>query len=174
MATTATPHGFRPIGLLGGGAWSDSVRHMKVTNSYGTSIFYGDVVKVVAAGTVEKDTGTTTMTPVGIFVGCSYTDPSTNQPTYSQMWTASTVATDIKAYVVDDPNVVFQAQGNATLAQTTIAATKTLPIRILGFVDGPNSSVGDSFTDIICKFNSGGDATGDSCASHQWQDTTGI
>ena len=201
MASSATPHGFRPVGLLGGGSWSDSVRHMKVTNSYGTSIFYGDVVKVVAAGTVEKDSGTTTMTPVGIFVGCSYTDPNTNQPTYSQMWTASTSATDIKAYVVDDPNVVFQAQGDATLAQTalgnnvavvqtagstsighsknaidssTIATTKTLPVLIIGFVDGPNSSVGDSFTDVLCKFNSGGDATGDSCASHQWQDTTGI
>ena len=201
MSTSATPYGFRPVGLLGGGDWSNSIRHIKLTNSYGTSIFYGDVVKVVATGTVEKDSGTTTMTPVGIFVGCSYTDPGSSQPTYSQMWTASTSATDIMAYVVDDPNVVFQGQGDATLAQTalgnnvavvqtagstsigtsknaidssTIAATKTLPVRILGFIDGPNSSVGDTYTDVLCKFNSGGDATGDSCASHQYQDTTGI
>ena len=201
MSTSATPYGFRPVGLLGGGDWSNSIRHIKLTNSYGTSIFYGDVVKVVATGTVEKDSGTTTMTPVGIFVGCSYTDPGSSQPTYSQMWTASTSATDIMAYVVDDPNIVFQAQGDATLAQTalgnnvavvqtagstsigtsknaidssTIAATKTLPVRILGFIDGPNSSVGDTYTDVLCKFNSGGDATGDSCASHQYQDTTGI
>jgi len=201
MSTSATPYGFRPVGLLGGGDWSNSIRHIKLTNSYGTSIFYGDVVKVVATGTVEKDSGTTTMTPVGIFVGCSYTDPSSSQPTYAQMWTASTSATDIMAYVVDDPNVVFQAQGDATLAQTalgnnvavvqtagstsigtsknaidssTIATTKTLPVRIIGFIDGPNSSVGDTYTDVLCKFNSGGDATGDSCASHQYQDTTGI
>ena len=201
MSTSATPYGFRPVGLLGGGDWSNSIRHIKLTNSYGTSIFYGDVVKVVATGTVEKDSGTTTMTPVGIFVGCSYTDPSSSQPTYAQMWTASTSATDIMAYVVDDPNVVFQAQGDATIAQTglgnnvavvqtagstsigtsknaidadTIATTKTLPVRIIGFIDGPNSSVGDTYTDVLCKFNSGGDATGDSCASHQYQDTTGI
>ena len=201
MSTSATPYGFRPVGLLGGGDWSNSIRHIKLTNSYGTSIFYGDVLKVVSTGTVEKDSGTTTMTPVGIFVGCSYTDPGSSQPTYAQMWTASTSATDIMAYVVDDPDVVFQAQGDATLAQTalgnnvavvqtagstsigtsknaidssTIATTKTLPVRILGFVDGPNSTVGDSFTDVLCKFNSGGDATGDSCASHQYQDTTGI
>ena len=201
MSTSATPYGFRPVGLLGGGDWSNSIRHIKMTNSYGTSIFYGDVLKVVAAGTVEKDSGTTTMTPVGIFVGCSYTDPSASQPTYAQMWTASTSATDIMAYVVDDPNVVFQAQGDATIAQTgrgnnvavvqtagstsigtsknaidssTIATTKTLPVRIIGFIDGPNSSVGDTYTDVLCKFNSGGDATGDSCASHQYQDTTGI
>ena len=201
MSTTATPYGFRPVGLLGSGDWSNSIRHIKLTNSYGTSIFYGDVLKVVSTGTVEKDSGTTTMTPVGIFVGCSYTDPGSSQPTYAQMWTASTSATDIMAYVVDDPNVVFQAQGDATIAQTglgnnvavvqtagstsigtsknaidadTIATTKTLPVRILGFIDGPNSSVGDTYTDVLCKFNSGGDATGDSCASHQYQDTTGI
>jgi len=86
MATTAAPYGFRPVGVLGAGTFSGATRQYKVTNSYGTSIFYGDVVKIVAAGTVEKDTGTTTMTPVGIFVGCSYTDPGTNQPTYAQMW----------------------------------------------------------------------------------------
>ena len=141
------------------------------------------------------------MTPCGIFVGCKYTDPNTNQLTFNQQYPASTAADDIMAYVIDDPNVVFQAQGDASLAQTalgnnvavvqtagstsigtsknaidssTIATTKTLPVRIIDFVDGPNSSVGDSFTDVICKFNSGGDATGDSCASHQYQDTTGV
>ena len=201
MATTAAPYGIRPVGLLGGGSWSDAIRHIKIANNYGTAIFYGDVVKIVNTGTVEKDTGTTTMTPCGIFVGVKYTDPNTNQLTFSQTYPASTAADDIMAYVCDDPNVVFQAQGDASLAQTalgnnvavvqtagstsigtsknaidasTIATTKTLPVRIIDFVDGPNSSVGDSFTDVICKFNSGGDATGDSCASHQYQDTTGV
>ena len=201
MSTTAAPYGFRPVGLLGGGDWSSSIRHIKIASAYGTAIFYGDAVKLGAAGTIEKDAGTTTMTPCGIFVGCRYTDPTTNQPTYAQQWTASVAASDAMAYVIDDPNVVFQAQGDATLAQTalgnnvavvqtagstsigtsknaidssTIAVTKTLPVRILGFVDGPNQAVGDTYTDVICKFNSGGDATGDSCASHQYQDTTGI
>ena len=154
MATTAAPYGFRPVGVLGAGTFSGATRQYKVTNSYGTSIFYGDVVKLVAAGTVEKDTGTTALTPLGIFVGCSYTDPGTNQPTYAQYWPASTSATDIKAYVVDDPN--------------------TLPVKIIGFVDGPSSVVGDTYTDVLCKFNGPGDATGDSCAAHQLQDSTGI
>tara|TARA_S200002703_G_scaffold42819_2_gene37230 strand:+ start:8417 stop:9022 length:606 start_codon:yes stop_codon:yes gene_type:complete len=201
MATTATPHGFRPVGLLGGGTWSDAIRHIKIASNYGTAIFYGDVVKLVSSGTVEKDTGTTAMTPCGIFVGVRYTDPSTSQLTFAQHYPANTVASDIMAYVCDDPNVVFQAQADEAIAQTglgnnvavvqtagstaigtsknaidggSIAVTKTLPVRIIDFVDGPNSSVGDAFTDVICKFNSGGDATGDSCASHQYQDTTGI
>ena len=201
MATIAAPFGFRPVGLLGGGTWSDAIRHIKIANNFGTAIFYGDVVKLVSTGTIEKDTGTTTMTPCGIFVGCRYTDPGSGQLTFNQFYPASTAADDIMAYVCDDPDVVFQAQADEAMAQTTLgnnvavvqtggstaigtsknaidggsnAATKTLPIRVIDFVDGPNSTVGDSFTDVICKFNSGGDATGDSCASHQYQDTTGI
>lgn len=201
MATIAAPFGFRPVGLLGGGTWSDAIRHIKIANNFGTAIFYGDVVKLVSTGTIEKDTGTTTMTPCGIFVGCRYTDPGSGQLTFNQFYPASTAADDIMAYVCDDPDVVFQAQADEAMAQTTLgnnvavvqtggstaigtsknaidggsnAATKTLPIRVIDFVDGPNSTVGDAFTDVICKFNSGGDATGDSCASHQYQDTTGI
>tara|TARA_R110000803_G_scaffold197744_1_gene261355 strand:- start:203 stop:808 length:606 start_codon:yes stop_codon:yes gene_type:complete len=201
MATIAAPFGFRPVGLLGGGTWSDAIRHIKIANNYGTAIFYGDVVKLVNTGTVEKDTGTTAMTPCGIFVGCRYTDPGSGQLTFNQFYPASTAADDVMAYVCDDPDVVFQAQADEAVAQTALgnnvavvqtggstaigtsrnaidggsnAVTKTLPIRIIDFVDGPNSTVGDAFTDVICKFNSGGDATGDSCASHQYQDTTGI
>ena len=117
------------------------------------------------------------------------------------MWTASTSATDIKAYVVDDPNIVFQAQSDEAIAQTglgnnfaviqtagstsigtsknavdgsTLATTKTLPVKLIGFVEGPNSVVGDTYTDVLCKFNGPGDGTGDSCACHQLQDSTGI
>ena len=191
MSSTATPYGFRPVGLLGSGTWSDATRQIKIASGYATAIFYGDAVKLVSAGTVEKDTGTTALTPVGIFVGCRYTDPTTNQPTYSQYWPASTAASDAFAYICDDPNIVFQAQGDASLAQTTlgnnvavvqtggstaignsknaldastVATTNTHPVRILGFVDGPDQAVGDSFTDALCKWNAG----------HQYSNTTGV
>ena len=36
--------------------------------------------------------------------------------------------------------------------------------QVIDFVDGPDSSVGDSFTDVIVKFNAG----------HQYLNTTGI
>ena len=191
MSSTATPYGFRPVGLLGSGTWSDATRQIKIASGYATAIFYGDAVKLVSAGTVEKDTGTTALTPVGIFVGCRYTDPTTNQPTYSQYWPASTAASDAFAYICDDPNIVFQAQGDASLAQTTlgnnvavvqtggstaignsknaldastVATTNTLPVRILGFVDGPDQAVGESFTDALCKWTAG----------HQYSNTTGV
>ena len=119
MSATATPTGAEPIGTLSSsGSFTGKVRHLKIASNYGTAIFYGDFVKTVAAGTIEKDTGTTALTTTGVFMGCFYTDPTTKQPTYSQFYPASTVASDIKAYVLDDPHVLMKMQGDASLAQT--------------------------------------------------------
>jgi len=193
MSATATPTGAEPIGTLSSsGSFTGKVRHLKIASNYGTAIFYGDFVKTVAGGTIEKDSGTTSLTTTGVFMGCFYTDPTTKQPTYSQYYPASTVASDIKAYVLDDPYVLMKMQGDASLAQTAIgnnvsmvqtagstdigrsknavdsstivATTATLPLRIIDFVDGPDSSVGDAYTDVIVKFNVG----------HQYINTTGI
>jgi len=179
MATSATPSGAEPVDTLSAsGSFTGKVRHIKIANAYATSIFYGDFVKLVSSGTVEKAAVTTAVVAgtVGIFVGCSYTDPTTKQPTYSQFYPASTAADDIMAYVVDDPKVLFQMQGDGDIAQTALgnnisaistagstnigrsrnaldassaATTNTLPLRIVDFVDGPSSTVGDAFTDCI-------------------------
>lgn len=182
MATTATPMGAEPTDTLSAsGSFTGKVRHIKIASGYGTGIFYGDFVKLVAAGTVEKAAVTTAVVAgtVGIFVGCSYTDPSTSQLTFNQQFPASTAADDIMAYVVDDPKLVFKMQGDGSIAQTglgnnvsavstagstsigrsknaldasTIATTNSLPLRILEFVDGPNSAVGDAFTDCLVTY----------------------
>ena len=182
MATSATPMGAEPTDTLSAsGSFTGKVRHMKIASGYGTAIFYGDFVKLVAAGTVEKSAITTSVVAgtVGIFVGCSYTDPSTNQLTFNQQFPASTAASDIMAYVVDDPDLVFRMQGDGSIAQTglgnnvslvstagstsigrsknavdasTIATTNSLPMRIVEFVDGPSSSVGDSYTDVLVTY----------------------
>jgi len=51
-----------------------------------------------------------------------------------------------------------------TVDISTTATTNTLPVRIIDFVDGPNSAVGDSYTDVIVKFNAG----------HLYDNTTGL
>ena len=45
MSTTATPYGSRPIGTIVGSPYQGKVTHYKIKNAYGTSIFYGDIVK---------------------------------------------------------------------------------------------------------------------------------
>ena len=192
MAASAAPYGAKPIGTLSAsGSFTGKVQHIKIASGYDTLISWGDFVKLVAAGTIEKDTGTTTATPVGVFMGCSYTDPTTSQPTYAQMWTADVAASDAMAYVLTDPNVLFQMQGDGAITQamlgsnfaivvtagsttigrsknavdqSTSATTNTLPLRIVDYVDGPDSAVGDAYTDVIMKINVG----------HQYVNTTGI
>lgn len=191
MASTAAAFGLKPVNLIGGQPFAGSTRQIKIASGYGTNIFNGDVVKLVAAGTVEKDTGTATATPVGVFVGCTFTDPNSEQMTFKNYWPASTVASDAFAYVVDDPDCLFHIQADGAVAQTalganfaivqgsgststgvsgvsldasTVATTNTLPLRLVDFFNGPNSSIGDAFTDCIVKWNAG----------HQYANTTGV
>ena len=198
MAATAAPYGARPVGTLSAsGSFSSKTRQLEIASGYGTAIFNGDFVKLVADGTIEKDTGTSTLTTCGIFLGCQYTDPSTKQLTFSTQWPASTVASDAKAYVLDDPSVLIQMQADGTMAlttrglnigvvqtagstdigksknaadQSTSATTVTLPLRVIDFVDGPDSEIGDAFTDIIVKFNA---ASSNSASPHQYLNATG-
>ena len=194
MSSSATPHGARPVGTVVGSPYQGKVTHYKIKNAYGTSIFYGDFVKWGDDNpntTIQKDTGTTACTPIGVFLGCAYTDPSTGQFTPNQYYPASTAADDIVAYVATDPFILMQMQSdealtlddlgkNVAVVQTagstaigtsrnaingdTANTTATLPLKIVDFVDGPDSAVGDSFTDVLVMFNVG----------HQLLNTTGI
>jgi|TARA_R100000479_G_scaffold17593_1_gene6673 hypothetical protein len=194
MASTASPHGARPVGSLVSCAYNAKITHYKIKNAFGTSIFYGDFVKWADDNpntTIQKDTGTSSATPIGVFLGCAYTDPTTGQFTPNQYYPASTAADDIVAYVASDPFLVMQMQSDEALTQddlgknvgivqtagsttigtsknavdgSTAATTNTLPLKIIDFVDGPDSAIGDSFTDVLVMFNVG----------HQLLNTTGI
>jgi len=194
MSTSATPFGAKPVGTVVGSPYQGKVTHYKIKNAYATSIFYGDIVKWGDDNpntTIQKDTGTTALTPIGVFLGCAYTDPSTGQFTPNQMFTASIAADDIVAYVATDPFVLMQMQCNGSADQddlgkncnivqtagstaigtskntvgiSTAATTATLPLKIVDFVDGPDSEVGDAYTDVLVMFNVG----------HQLLNTTGI
>ena len=108
-ARVSAPYGLVPVKLLSGVPYVGTVRHYKIASNYGTAIFYGDAVKLVTGGTVERDTFDAAMTPIGVFMGVSYTDPSTSQKTFRQNYPASTVASDIEAYVCDATDVLFKA-----------------------------------------------------------------
>ena len=109
--TISAPYGLKPVNLIGGQVFAGSTRLMEIASGYATNIFYGDLVKRVSDGTVEKDTGTTTATPCGVFLGVSFTNASTGQVQQQQFYPASqAVATGTKifAVVADDPDTLFQ------------------------------------------------------------------
>ena len=91
MSATAAPFGLRPVGNLGGN-YNGSFRQYPILSTESTAIVFGDVVKLTDAGTtttIQKDTGTTSATPIGIFMGCRYTDISTGQTQFSQVWSGA-------------------------------------------------------------------------------------
>jgi hypothetical protein len=124
--TVDKPFGLKPINLIGGQVFAGATRQMQIATTanvgIATNIFYGDLVKRVANGTIEKDTGTTTATPCGVFLGCQFTNASTNQFQQQQFYPASTAVaagTKIFAFVADDPDTLFQV---VSCSETTVVA----------------------------------------------------
>tara|TARA_Y100000389_G_C17418976_1_gene495493 strand:+ start:525 stop:1127 length:603 start_codon:yes stop_codon:yes gene_type:complete len=120
--TIDAPYGLKPVNLTGGTPFAGSTRQFAIASGYASNIFNGDVVKLVNTGYLERDAITTATTnTVGVFLGCTYTDPSTSQLTFQQYFPASTAASDIKAYVCDDPNALFKVV-SCTAGGTTVTA----------------------------------------------------
>jgi len=195
MASTATPYGLRPVRRLDGLPYAGST-NMYLIDPAGdaTNIFYGQVVYIGADGYIAIVTttgadGTTNAWPagssgmtgaIGVFMGCEYVNAQ-GQLVHAQMYPsgyAAPAGTAIKAYVCDDPNVLFQAQLNGTGAQTILGAntcfaaaqststgstmygvsnsalsssvnTTTMPFRIVAHVSPP----GDAYPDVLVKIN---------------------
>ena len=195
MASTNSPYGLRPINLLGGQGYAGSTRLYAIPASFAVNIQYGDPVIIVntgsTRGTLARFNATTTAATitstgggfgfVGVFVGCTFTDPVYGA-VFRQNYAAGNTATDIQAYVVDDPDALFQVQANGQLTQTalgcnaaliqtvagssgvninsgvslqasSIGTAATLPVRIVDFVDSTTSQIGDAFTDVIVRIN---------------------
>jgi hypothetical protein len=105
--TVDGPYGLIPINLIGGQVFAGATRQIPIAASSATAIFYGDVVTLASTGTLAKDTGTSAATPVGVFLGCTYTDPVFGK-TFRQFYPGNVTATDIQAYVQDDPDALFK------------------------------------------------------------------
>ena len=105
--TVSGPYGLVPVKLISGTPFAGVTRQYKIASGYATSIFAGDAVKLVTGGTVERDTFDAAMTPIGVFMGCSYTDATLGK-VFRQYFPAGTVASDIEAYVVDATDVLFK------------------------------------------------------------------
>lgn len=197
MASVAAPYGLKPVNEIGGLPYAGSTR-MFLIDPAGTasSIYNGSPVYVNASGylavatatgadatTNGFPTGTANTGIVGVFVGCSYVNAQ-GQTIYAQYYPTGTTGV-IQAYVVDDPNVVFQVQSAGTVTQAALGAnvffstgavatgntttgnstasvvagasavTTSAAFRVVGFVNSPFSQVGDAYTDLLVKINPG-------------------
>lgn len=129
MPAYTAPNGFEPVSRRDGLPYSGATREYPIASGYGTALRRGDLVRLNNAGALVKAADTTALTAnvggfVGIFLGCSYTDPVLGK-TFRTNWTASTVAADAVAMVADDPDLIFRAvyvSSGTTVSGQTYAA----------------------------------------------------
>ena len=115
MANQSGNYGFRPIQVQGAAYNGQGQSEYKIANGETQAIFQGDPVVLTAAGVVDLGNAAGAEL-IGIFNGCEYTDPTTSKPTWSNYYPGGIAADDIKAYVIDDPNVVYEVKCNTSAA----------------------------------------------------------
>lgn len=186
MSATSAPRGLKPIGLLGGMPFAGSTREFLIKSGYATAIFNGDVVGLADTanstddGYLVREAVASEVNPIGVFLGCSYTDPSTGQKTFKQYYPGSIAASDIKAVVSANPFTLYELQADGAIAQTQLGMTADLVQtqagstatgnsgiqldastasvggecwKIVDFVERVGSEIGDAKTDVIVMMN---------------------
>jgi hypothetical protein len=127
------PNGLVAIKYLNGAQWNGQVSPYLISPAYNKNIAQGDLVYMGADGYIKNWQGDTpAQGALGVFAGCSYStttaanpvDPSSPGRPY---WPASTTTLNSVpaiAFVIDDPNTIFeiQARGAAGFVQADMGA----------------------------------------------------
>lgn len=171
MSALAAPFGLRPSYHPSG-----TIRPVvsTIASAYAVNIFQGSPVGYIADGTIAMAAagGTAVAGASGCFQGVEYT-PTNGRRVLSNTWPASQVATEIVAYLTEDPTIVYQIQANATLTRAAVgnqydwsangtnngntttglstvsldvaSAAANAGLRVLGLTPGPDNDWGDAF-----------------------------
>jgi hypothetical protein len=148
--TVSAPYGVLPQNLIGGQVYAGSTRNLPIAYNYGTNIFYGDLVTLGTTGSTAgyvvpsaTSTSLTSKGTVGVFLGCTFTNPVTKQKLFSQYYPANTAAGDIQAIVADDPDTVFKM---AAVASSSSNVISSFPSAMVGLNAVLNTPVGSTQT----------------------------
>lgn len=147
----SAPYGLLPQNLIGGQVFAGSTRMYNIQYGYATDIFYGDFV-VLSRGFATRasvSTGTGLNQTVGIFLGCTYTNPTTKQKLFSQYWPASTAAGDCQAYVYDDPDAIFKAVVCSATTAVASGAMAMIGTNLSAINNTGSTSTGNSANAIL-------------------------
>jgi hypothetical protein len=187
MANVSEKFGLRPYRKLDGTPLVGAQNRYTIASGHTTAIFQGDMVIPLSSGNIDRHTAGGTVPIVGVFNGCFYTDPTTQKPTYKNYYPGSIAASDITAFVVDDPDAVFLVDSDSTFTRANLFAnydvtnttgvtqtgiskcqldhsTNTLALRAIDISQDPdNSDTATSNANILVSIN-----------NHFYRSTTGI
>jgi hypothetical protein len=107
MANVSEKFGLRPYRKLDGTPLVGAQNRYTIASGYATAIYQGDLVEPLTSGNIQKHGANTSDAVVGVFNGCFYTDPTTQKPTFKNFYPGGIAASDITAFVIDDPDAVF-------------------------------------------------------------------
>ena len=192
MSSTSAGYGLVPVRRQDGTPYTGAQEsYLFDPAGVAQNVGYGSVVELhtdgfvnIAAGTGAdagaNNLGGNTIGAIGVFVGCEYINAQ-GQLIFGQYYPSGTL--NATAYVVTDPNVLFQAQANGAVTQTDLGhncdfpaaqnaltsvntvtgkskmqvnattATATKSFKIVGFVTKTGSEIGDAYTDVLVKIN---------------------
>lgn len=196
MANISRVNGFRPLKYLNGAAWNGQATLYFIPSGDGTATFVGDLVKLETTGDPAASGGNAygvgsviqaaaTNAVVGAVVGFLPLQTNLNSPQYRL------ASTGRYCWVVDDPNVLFEAQtsnGTAVLGDVnnncniavaagststgqsgmtidigTVANTATFPVRIIQFSQRADNDTTAAAAKLVVKLN-----------NHQLGSSTGV
>lgn len=179
MSNTNAPNGFQYFGRLEGGSPTEGFTALLIASTDTAAVGQGDPVADVGNGYVTAAVAGVTQIR-GIIMGVQYLSTAIGRVINTNYYPGSGASGDVTAYVCDDPQSVFVAQTNntaivfanidsninfaagtpnsttgfsaATLDQSTIATTNTLPFRIVGLLS-QSAPPGAPSTDNASAYN---------------------
>jgi hypothetical protein len=149
MANPNAPFGLKPIRRADGQPLG-AIGIYEIASGLASNIGRGSLVKTTGtsvAGRPTIDVAAATQTVRGVFVGCEYQDAAGNY-VFSPNWVSGTVTKNsapARAYVVDDPQTVFEAQV-ATIAVTDIGQAADIVVGAPDANGNATSYVAGSFS----------------------------
>lgn len=179
MANVDKAFGLRPMGNLSATGAQKQYGYNIEVNQAG-AIFQGDLVTLVGGYIVVFD-ATLHTAALGVFNGCSYIDPTSGKPTWSNYYPGSVNITtgQITAEVLDDPNQLFLIQADGVVSQSQVGLNAAIAyaagsvingisateidstligsgqrvLKIVGNYTIPGNNLGEANVDVIVKIN---------------------
>tara|TARA_R110002096_G_scaffold111481_1_gene243280 strand:+ start:77 stop:664 length:588 start_codon:yes stop_codon:yes gene_type:complete len=145
--TVSAPYGFQAINRVDGTPYAGQTRLIPIASTYNTAIYAGDLVQIVAAGTIQKFAGTTTGSPAGVCVGVQYVN-SLGQFTPAQYYPGTSV-TEAFAIVVDDPMAAFKVAVTAANSTMSSAARAGVGANMSVLAGTGDTATGNSGASVL-------------------------
>jgi hypothetical protein len=149
MSTTKAFRGFVPARKRGGAYNNEAVTDMITLTSTGqaqspsNNIFTGDPVVLPGANfaTISPFIAGT-LKPSGVFMGCQYVE--NGEQKFSRYWNGGTSASDIKFFVITDPNQTYHIQCSLTLSAAEALVVKNYNVTVSSTASSGNTTTGQS------------------------------